>query len=206
VPDEARRLVRDGYERIAGRYLAARPRDGADLGMLTQLVRRLRPASRVLDAGCGAGVPVAARLLDAGHTVTGLDLAVAQLRLARRLRPAPGVVTGDLGCLPCRDAAFDGLVSFYAVIHVPRADHGAVFREFRRVLRPGGSALLCLGARDVREDHDPDSWLGAPMFWSHFDAPTNLELLAAAGWRVVLDRLVPDPMGHGQHLFALLEA
>mgnify|MGYP001206771875 CR=1 FL=1 len=202
---DPRRIVRAGYDRIAADYLAARPRDAGDVRLLAELVARVPSGGRVLDAGCGAGVPVAEGLRRAGLEVVGLDLARAQLELARRLVPTVTVVHADLTALPFPAAAFDGVVSFYAVIHVPRSEHADVFAELRRVLRPGGAALLCLGARDLAEDLDPESWLGTPMFWSHFDAETNLTLLGEAGYRVVFHRLVPDPMGHGQHLFALVE-
>ena len=201
---DPRRVVRASYERIAAAYLAARPRDGADVTLLAELAARVRPGGRVLDGGCGAGVPVSARLRDHGFDVVGLDVAAEQLALARDLVPHITVAQGDLAALPFPAASFDGLASFYALIHVPRSEHPGVLREMRRVLRPGGAALLCLGARDLAEDHDPDSWLGAPMYWSHFDAATNLVLLREAGFDVVVDRLVPDPMGHGEHLFALV--
>ncbi len=57
---------------------------------------------------------------------------------------------------------------------------------------------------DLPEDHDPESWLGAPMYWSHFDADTNRSLLRAASLEIVVDRVIPDPMGHRGHLFALV--
>jgi SAM-dependent methyltransferase len=112
-------------------------------------------------------------------------------------------VQGDLARLPFANATFDGVVSYYAIIHVPREDHPTVFTEVRRVLRPGGWTLLCMGAADLSEDYDPDSWLGAPMYWSHFDEGTNLDLLRDAGLEVVDDRVIPDPMGHHGHLFVL---
>lgn len=201
---DPRHLVRASYGRIGAAYLAARPRDGADVTLLPELVARVTPGGRVLDGGCGAGVPVADRLGEHGLEVVGLDVAAEQLALARRLVPHVTVAQGDLASLPFPAASFDGFVSFYAVIHIPRSEHRDVFREVRRVLRPDGVALLCLGARDLAEDRDLDSWLGAPMYWSHFDAPTNLALLRDVGFDVVLDRLVPDPMGHGEHLFALV--
>jgi hypothetical protein len=40
------------------------------------------------------------------------------------------------------------------------------------------------------------------MYWSHY-AATNLELLRDAHLEVIAHRLVPDPMGHRGHLFAL---
>jgi hypothetical protein len=71
------------------------------------------------------------------------------------------------------------------VIQVPRSDRRTVFGEFARVLRSGGVALLCLGAGDLPEDHDPESWLGTPMFRSHFDAQTNLQLLRDEGFEII---------------------
>ena len=174
--------------------------------LLAEVVARLSPGDAVLDAGCGAGVPIMRELAGPGMKVVGVDLSSAQLELARSRVPAAGLAQADLVELPFRDGSFDGLVSFYAVIHVPRTYHQAVFAEFRRVLRPGGVALLCLGARDLAEDDDADSWLGTHMFWSHFDAQTNLKMLRAEQFDVLLEEIVTDPMDHGHHLFVLAAA
>ena len=203
MTDQWRDVVRDGYDEVAAVYLADRTLDGADVAALAELVERLDVGARVLDAGCGAGVPVSRVLTDAGLTTMGLDISVRQLELLRTLVPESPAVQGDLARFPFPSASFDGVVSYYAIIHVPRADHPAVFAEVHRVLRPGGHALLCVGAADLPADHDPESWLGAPMYWSHFDATTNLELIRAAGLEIVRDREIPDPMGHRGHLFVL---
>lgn len=202
---DRRDVVRRGYDEIADRYLAARTA-GGDVALLMELIARLRPGDAVLDAGCGAGVPVMRELTDAGMPVVGVDLSGVQLELARSRVPGAGLAQADLVTLPFADRSFAGLVSFYAVIHVPRAYHSSVFTEFRRVLRRGGVALLCLGARDLPEDDDADSWLGTHMFWSHFGAETNLAMLRAADFDVLRDEIVADPMDHGHHLFALVAA
>jgi ubiquinone/menaquinone biosynthesis C-methylase UbiE len=203
--DDRHEVVRRGYDEIADRYLAARV-TGGDLALLPELVARLSAGHAVLDAGCGAGVPVMTHLADADLEVVGIDLSSAQVRLAHSHIPGAHLAQADLVALPFGDRSFDGLVSYYAVIHVPRSEHRVVFDEFRRVLAPGGIALLCLGAGDVVEDHDPESWLGAPMYWSHFDAETNLEMLRTSGFDIIRHELVKDPMDHGRHLFALAAA
>jgi ubiquinone/menaquinone biosynthesis C-methylase UbiE len=198
------RVVREGYDRVARAYLDARPGDGPDVDLLRHVAERIPATGRVLDGGCGAGYPVMEALSREGLALIGLDLSAGQLGLARTRDPGFVLVQGDLGRLPFADATFDGVVSYYAIIHVPRADHPKVFRELFRVIRAGGVALVCLGWKDKPEDADPDSWLGVPMYWSHFDADTNRELLARAGFVVEWSRQVPDPMDHGSHLFAFL--
>jgi ubiquinone/menaquinone biosynthesis C-methylase UbiE len=199
--ETVRALVRRGYDRVADDFLAIRVKGGADSKQLAALRQSLKPASRVLDAGCGSGVPVAEALQIAGHRVIGVDLSAGQLRLARRFVVELEPIQADLAGLPFRDRSFDALVSFYAVIHVPREEHLAVLNEFGRVLRHGGQLLVCMGWTDLPADHDPQSWLGAPMFWSHYDAVTNLELFNAAGIEITRSDEVPDPNGHGSHQF-----
>jgi 2-polyprenyl-3-methyl-5-hydroxy-6-metoxy-1,4-benzoquinol methylase len=85
--DDARHeVVRRGYDEIADRYLAARV-TGGDLALLPELVGRLSSGDAVLDAGCGAGVPVTTQLVDADLEVVGIDLSSAQVRLAASHSP-----------------------------------------------------------------------------------------------------------------------
>ena len=180
--DQQKSLVRDGYDRIASSYLEARPNDGGDVRLLEELIAELPARSRVLDAGCGSGVPVSSRLLAAGHHVVGMDFSSAQLSLAQTVLTRYQLVQGDLTELPFADGTFDAVVSFYAIIHVPREAHGSLLEEIRRVLRPNGWTLLCLGWGDLPADLDVESWLGVPMFWSHFDQDTNRGLLSEVGF------------------------
>jgi SAM-dependent methyltransferase len=163
LSDDRRELVRRGYDQAGARYHAARPVNGPDAALLVDLHHRLQPGARVLDAGCGAGVPVARSLSDLGHQAVGLDLSIIQLVLAREHVVHFPIVAAEMSVLPVGSSTFDALVSYYAIIHVPREDHAVLFDEFRRVIRPEGWALVCLGSSDNPEDHDSDSWLGTPI-------------------------------------------
>lgn len=201
--DPLRSLVRAGYDQAASAFLTIRVRDGTDAAQLDDLIARLDPDSSVLDAGCGSGVPISQRLLAEGHRVVGLDSSGGQLTLARSLIDRFPVVQGDLSCLPFTDETFDSVVSYYAVIHVARDEHPLVVEEFHRVLRAEGTLLLCMGWTDLPEDNDPVSWLGVPMYWSHFDAATNRDMVEQAEFRIEWGREVQDPNGHGSHQFIL---
>ena len=198
--------MRVGYDQAAKQYLEARPVDGRDVELLEALHDRMTPHARVLDIGCGAGVPVSRRLIDLGHEVIGIDFSSAQLDFAKRHVPRLRVVEADMVGLPFGSERADAVVCYYAIIHVPRENHSGVFREFHRVLRPGGWALLCVGSDDNPEDLDAESWMGTPMYWSHYDAPTTMGLLEEVGFEVVSSWDVPDPMGHGSHRFVLAQS
>jgi ubiquinone/menaquinone biosynthesis C-methylase UbiE len=121
--------VRESYNRIAGAYLSSRRPDGPDVALLNDLVVRLPARARVLDAGCGAGIPIA-RQLAARANVVGVDFAEVQLDLARHHVPTGRWVCADLAALPFAAASFDAICSYYAVIHVPREEHARVLDDF----------------------------------------------------------------------------
>ena len=98
---------------------------------------------RVLDAGCGPGF-FSVLLSMAGHTVTGIDGSDGMLgharENARTFGVSPEIIKGDFGNLPFEDDTFDLLIS-RNVTHIIR-DHLAVYREWNRVLKPGGVLLI----------------------------------------------------------------
>ena len=57
-----KKTVKEGYNAIADRYLAERTRDSEDVRLLDDFIERLPHNAKVLDAGCGAGVPISQML------------------------------------------------------------------------------------------------------------------------------------------------
>ena len=102
----------------------------------------------VLDAGCGAGY--GARLLAREATsVVAVDQSEDVLRYAGSHFADPRLryVAGDCGRLPFRDGAFDRVVAFEVIEHLP--DAARFLREVRRVLSPAG--LLVVSTPNKRQ-------------------------------------------------------
>ncbi len=96
---------------------------------------------RVLDVACGTGLVAREELALVGPhgKVVGLDPSAGMLRKARKALSCHAVL-GVGEALPMADASVDFLSMGYALRHL--SDLTVAFREFRRVLRPGG--IVCI--------------------------------------------------------------
>ena len=194
-------LVRRGYNKIASTYLSARSDGRADPPVLGEFSSLLPANALVLDAGCGAGVPVT-KFLAQRHRVVGIDFSIAQARTASRLVPSALIASVDMTQLAFPPGLFDGVCSFFAILHIPRSKHRNLLADFYRILRKEGLALFCLGAKDTEADYGP--YFGTSMFWSHFDSTEYLRMLPATGFSVISSLIEPDPISKiASHLFVL---
>jgi len=114
----------------------------------TILIRHaaLQPGERVLDVACGTGVVArqAAPLVGPDGQVVAVDISPAMLDVARSLTAPPGATIdwqeGNAMALPIADGAFDVVLCQHGLQFVP--DRPTAAREMRRVLAPGGRALV----------------------------------------------------------------
>ncbi len=176
--------VAHAFSRAAPRYAE---RATAQRIMAETLQSRLpERAERVLDLGCGPGemaVGLAARF-GAGCSIIGLDLAPGMLEVAlRTYGDAARWLCGDAAALPLGDASQDLVVSNLAIQWCPDLD--TVMAELRRVLRPGGQALInTLGPGTLAEVGRAWSRPGQPAGLLSFrDAARHRRAAQAAGFR-----------------------
>jgi SAM-dependent methyltransferase len=198
-----RDLVRRGYDSISrayrddeGRSNPGKPDERTDHydGWIDALAKLLTPRARVLDLGCGAGVPATKLLTERNFDVLGLDISAVQIERARHLVPGATFEQADMATWEHEPASFDAVVSFYALIHVPLQDQLNLLPKIRRWLRPAGYLLAIVGAERWT---GIEEYLGAAMFWDHADRETYLAWLTEAGLAPVWDRFVPaGSVGH----------
>ncbi|MBZ6494967.1 class I SAM-dependent methyltransferase [Natrinema longum] len=188
-----RRELRRAWDAVADDYARNRRADGEDAALIDDLLAALPADATVLDVGCGDGMRTLANLT--GVDRIGLDLSGRQLELSAANVPDAHLVQGEMTSLPIAANSVDGITAYHAVFHVPRADHPAVYAEFARVLRPGGRLLTTVGSSSyetVRRD-----WLGSgrSMFFSTHGRQRTRSALETAGFEIVWERRVDDPLG-----------
>ena len=199
-----KKTVKQGYNAIANRYLAQRTRDSEDVRLINELIERLPANAKVLDAGCGAGIPIS-QMLSEHFNVTGVDFSEAQIKLAKKHVPKANFICQDMTKLDFPENTFDGICSYYAIIHIPREEHQSLLANFYRMLKPIGVALLCLGAEHLIDDID-ENYLGTRMYWSHYDTETYLKMLKDCGFSILWSKQVADESCEGSgHLFVLMQ-
>ena len=186
-------MVARGYDEVAQRYLEWSPlRPSGPRRAYLQRALDLVPAgARVLELGCGAGVPMTAALA-AGRHMTGVDISATQVELARRNVPTATFLHADMTALAFEPEAFDAVVAFYSLTHVPRDDVPALLARIRDWLRPGGTFLASFGVEDDPGTIEED-WLGVDMYFSHFSAKKNRRLVAEAGLVVDSAEVLVEP-------------
>lgn len=136
---------------------------------------------RILDMCCGTGTATLAIAEEAGSKaeVVGLDLSLGQIRRARAKRGERNVhfLVGDAAATGFADGYFDKVFVTHAIHEVFRPARLAVLAEARRVLKPGGEAI-------VLELDEPESLplrLFVGFWWLYwlpfsFETPTRRDM------------------------------
>jgi len=158
--------------------------------LLLGLVDRLRPRCRAaIELGCGSG-----RLLGAlarrAEAVFGVDQFAESLQEAARRCPEAVLIRADARRLPLAPRSLDLLLALDVLEHV---DPDALLSEARRVLRPGGLALLSVPA--------------FPILWSAADAAAGHRCRYRVDTlREELERAGFSLRGHTHYQFLLFPA
>ena len=129
-----------GYDAIADAFSAARSDIG--VGVVRRWAKRLPAGGRVVDVGCGSGVPIAQALMTEGLQVSGIDASPTLISMFRERFPhAPSA------CEPAETSdffgqRFDGATAVGLLFLLPRDAQREVLSRVSRSLQAGGRFLF----------------------------------------------------------------
>ena len=181
------------YDRIADEFSQSRINfKSSELPVFEELLGRLKPNSRVLDVGCGTGLPVARLFCEHGHRVKGFDLSKSLIQLARKNIPLGSFHVGDMLSFQPQ-GRFDAVVAWDSVFHIEPSKHAEVYLNFANWLYPEGWLLTSIGGEAGE--------FTAPMFGHDFHygglAPEEArKLIEKQGINIVYWK-IDDPSSRG---------
>jgi ubiquinone/menaquinone biosynthesis C-methylase UbiE len=182
------RSIRRSYDQLADEYarrifneLNYKP---LDRELLDRFAAEASGHGELCDMGSGPG-HVARYLWDAGTTVFGLDLSPKMLEPAGQLSPYMQFREGNMMALDLQEASLAGITAFYATVNIPKESLLSVFREMRRVLRPGGLLLLAFHTGDeaLHKRNCGEVYFHGFLSGSAFRYPTVSKKLLGLWWK-----------------------
>lgn len=204
MSDPRTELVGRGNDEIGETFIGWRDRIVGDPRQrwADALASRLPDGARVLELGCGAGVPDT-QLLAERCRVTGVDISRNQIERARVSVPSADFLQEDFTSLELEPGSFEAVAAFYSFNHVPRDLLSDLFRRIYLWLVPGRLFMAALGVSDT------EGWigdfLGAPTYFSSFPPETNRLPLRDADFDLLLDEVVTflEPEGEASFQWVL---
>jgi SAM-dependent methyltransferase len=156
--------IRASYDSAARAYaehladeLAHKP---LDRHLLNRFAEETLGRGLVADFGCGPG-HIARYLHEQGVKMIGTDLSSGMVEVAASLHPGLEFRVDDMARSSFADASLAGIVSFYSIVHFEAAELSNIFQQMRRVLAPGGLALVAFHIGD--QVVHLDDLFGAPV-------------------------------------------
>jgi SAM-dependent methyltransferase len=184
---DMRKLVKQGYN--TGNYEKFYDReknilDLFDKLMCDELISRLNKNSKILDLGCGIGLPHDKYFVDNKMALTGIDISEKHIALAKKNVKSAKYIVGDFFSKDVL-GKFDAVISYFAIFHIPRTEHLKLFKRINSLLNKNGYILITLGAEEMKCDVNQD-FVGAPMAWSSYSVEKNKQLVQEAGFDIIM--------------------
>jgi len=177
--DSTEKTIR-AYEQSAAAY-AEKFMDYAPYRQRVQaFAALLKVGDRVLDLGCGPGNVLEQMVASVGSlSVTGVDLSVAMLRLARENVPSGRFLLQDLRALSLADGDhYDAVILSFCIVHLGPAETETLIRQATALLKEGG--LLYLSFMEGKTAGYESTSFSKETFYFNYHSLAGMECLLEA--------------------------
>lgn len=194
-------VVKSGYDALQPTRPFRDPSaSSVSLPIFEQWFRQVKELSKstqkehisVLELGCGRGEPVGRRLSleKRPYCYTGIDISETAIEEAAGKfgdKPHIHFETAEMltFCKNRTSKSVAGVVSLFAIFHLPREHHVSLFCQIRRILIPGGSLLITMP--EESGEGFQNEWLGGgeKMWISNFSVEWVEMTLAELGFELL---------------------
>jgi trans-aconitate methyltransferase len=192
------RRTADVYARQGLQFDAERSKVLFEQPWLDRFLSLLPAQPAVLDAGCGAGAPIAEYLIAQDCRLTGIDMSAPMLELARARFPQATWLAADMRTLNLPEQ-FDGIIGWHSFFHLTPDEQPTTLHRFAAHLRARGVLMITVGS----VASEAVGYVGGePVYHASLALDDYASILARLGMHIV-SFVAEDPgCGHATILLA----
>ncbi|WP_205511174.1 class I SAM-dependent methyltransferase [Longitalea arenae] len=171
----------EAYNIIADWFFENRYQGVMEQAHLDRLINIVGNGARVLDLGCGTGIPILKYLLSQGMQVIGVDASYRMLEIAKKNFPSIKFVLADMRQLSLGQK-FDAIIAWHSLFHLPPEDQPPMFQIFKTHLNNSGLLLFTSGTEYS------ESWVtndGTKLFHGSLNTSQYRSLLEENAFRIL---------------------
>lgn len=139
--------LKEKYDQMAESYMERRSLFD-NTKQLQRLASLIPPGAKVLDLGCGTGLPVSKFFADRGCEVLGIDLSDRMIDLAKKNVPNATFLIKNIMNLDLSENYFDLIVSFYCLFHLKKEMQTEAFKKIIHWLKFDGYSYFTLATKE----------------------------------------------------------
>ena len=180
------------YDAIAPLWDQNRQTSLHGLRFIERAIALCRSRGRALDVGCGSGGAMIEKVVTSGFKVTGIDVSIRMLEIAKANHPAVEFVHDDIAEWES-PRRFDLILAWDSIFHLPHDLHAPVLEKLCGYLSEGGVLLFSAGGIDteiVGRMH------GHEIHYSSLSDTCLVELIKRGGCVPVLMERDQYPLDH----------
>lgn len=115
---------------------------------IIDIARLIKKSGKVLDIGCGTGIPISRFLEKKGFRVTGIDFSSEMIKIARTgVSEHTQLILADFLDYEFQDK-FDGIIAFDSLFHLPLEQQKIAIQKVSSLLNKNGYFLFTAGKNE----------------------------------------------------------
>lgn len=188
MADDTEFSVIDVYQRHGSAWAKLRDNGLIERSWIDRFCALVPVGGKIVDIGCGSGLPIAAELIERGFSVTGVDGTPTMIALFRHNLPGVAAHLADMRELAL-NRRFQGLLAWDSFFHLKPDDQRPMFPRFQAHAEPGAALMFSSGTAEGEAIGDLH---GDRLYHGSLDPDEYRHLLNVAGFTVIA-HIVEDP-------------